>query len=272
MTRKFDAKIACSDTVKYIQDYVKQAGCHRVVMGISGGKDSTVVAMLAVEALGKENVFGVMMPNGVQKDIADSLEVADTLDINYIVEDMFDGYDFFKQAENEFWDSLQSCKGYVGMKRNPEAMLNVTPRLRMTSLYNKAALINALVIGTGNQCERLVGYFTKYGDGGCDFNPIGLFTVSEVVAMGKVLAARYNMREALIDKTPSDGLSDVSDEEKLGVTYAEIDNFLRGNQDLLSESAYVKILKLESKSKHKRNMPDMYDYYSVADNFFRFMD
>lgn len=255
--KSFNAGKAIDGAVKYIESYVHLSGCSKVVLGVSGGKDSTVVAMLAVKALGKENVIGVIMPNGIQKDIDDAIEVCETLDITYVVRNINDIYDSFKYHEEHLLNK-------IGVKEaNPEAILNVTPRIRMTMLYMVAAEFgNALVIGTGNLCERAVGYFTKYGDGGCDFNPIGLLTVNEVIAMGMILAVEFGLSQSLIVKTPEDGLSGISDEVKLGVSYLDIGKYVREQINEIDDSNLLKIIHMVNKSRHKRKMPPMYDYYS----------
>lgn len=257
MQKLFNTEKAINGAVRYIVSYVHDAGCSKVVLGVSGGKDSTVVAMLAVRALGKSNVYGVIMPNGKQKDIDDAIEVCETLGINYTIRDISSAYASFIESDRAV------VKSFNLETINAEAMLNVAPRLRMATLYMAAAeLGDALVIGTGNLCERIVGYFTKYGDGGCDFNPIGLLTVNEVVAMGIILSDEFGLDTRLVTKTPEDGLSGVSDEEKLGVSYSDISKYVRGNEELIDANTVIKIKQMCDKAEHKLKMPDMYNYYS----------
>lgn len=241
---------------EFIYGKVHEAGCDKVVLGVSGGKDSTVVAMLAVEALGKENVIAIIMPNDGQKDIEDAEEVCETLGIKYYIRDIGEAYNCYVKYDIELM--------VEGKERNPEALINVAPRLRMTMLYMYAAEFNALVIGTGNLCERKLGYFTKYGDGGCDLNPIGGLMVSEVIELGKYIAKKYGIRENLIDKIPSDGLSDKSDEEKLGVSYADVERVLTGRLDEVSQESVDKIEGMIKRSQHKRKMPPIYGLENIT--------
>ena len=160
--------------INFLKKYKEDTGASGVVLGISGGKDSTVVAMLSTLVWGYDNVFGVIMPNGEQKDINDSIEVCETLDIPYTIVNI----------ENSYKDILNQIHG---VEITDKAKTNIAPRLRMTTLYAIAQSLGYRVIGTGNASERYIGWFTKFGDGGCDFNPIANLTCTEVIELGKEL-------------------------------------------------------------------------------------
>lgn len=201
-----DLKNRC---VAWIQDYFKINKVSKAVIGISGGKDSTVVAYLCVEALGKENVIGVLMPNGNQSDINDSYEVVNNLGIKYVKHNIADAY-------NDFWH-------IEGVIPSEQAKINLAPRLRMTTLYFVAQSVGGRVVGTGNLCERILGYYTLWGDGACDLNPIANMLVSDVIAVGEALGVPGH----LLHKAPADGLSGLTDEEKLGFSYEDAEKVIR---------------------------------------------
>ena len=211
--------------INWLKDYFNSQGNPKAVVGISGGKDSTVVAWLCAKALGKENVVGVLMPNGFQKDIDDSYEVVNTLGIKHKVIDISKAYNCFLDLEN--------------VLPSEQAKINLVPRLRMTALYFVAQSLRGRVVGTGNLCERILGYFTLWGDSACDLNPIGNMLVSEVIALGRELGAP----EHLLVKAPSDGLSGMTDEEKIGFTYEELEKFLREGKESVSKETADKIEK-----------------------------
>lgn len=219
----FDVEIITEACVKWIQDWflaVNPTG--KAVIGISGGKDSTVTAGLCVKALGKERVVGVLMPNGEQKDISDSRKIVDFLDIPYIEVNI----------ENAFQGILQGITGgkFANFPKDSEKMelsqqtlINVAPRLRMTTLYAIGQSVNGMVANTCNLSEDHVGYSTLYGDYSGSFSPLGKLTVTEVKAIGKYLGLPIE----LVEKAPSDGLCGKTDEDNLGFTYAELDEYLR---------------------------------------------
>lgn len=220
----------------WLRDYLKSSGAKGFALGISGGKDSAVVAALAVRAVGKENVFGVLLPNGEQSDISDSIAVCEKLGIEYKIVNVKNAYDGLVEA--------------ISPINNRETAINIVPRLRMTTIYAIASEKNYLVIGTGNKSESFVGFFTKFGDGGYDLNPIADFTTEEVVALGKFLGAY----DGAILKTPSDGISGTSDEEKLGFTYNEVNEFIE-NQSISDKEHEKQIIKKHTQNEHKRQMP-----------------
>ena len=218
MKYEFNAEKVTDQVIEWIKN---QVGNCNVVIGISGGKDSTITAMLLKLAIGKEKIYGVMIPQGYQKDIKDSVRVINLLDIHRLEVNIGETY---KTLTNEITKALN--------KETPDMYTTNTPaRLRMTTLYGVAAIVgNARVINTCNGDEDYVGYSTKFGDSAGDFSPLADFTVEEVLKIGEVCANRlniYNAIEDLIFKTPDDGMSGKSDEEKLGFTYETIGNYRR---------------------------------------------
>ena len=197
--------------IQWIRDYFSQNGpsCSAVV-GISGGKDSTIVAALCKEALGSERVVGVLMPNGIQSDIDDAKAVVNHLGIPHIIVNIGAAYTALTNA-------IIQGEGYEA--------INTPPRLRMATLYAVGQNLpnGARVANTCNGSEDYVGYSTKYGDSAGDFSPLANLVVEEVRQIGRLL----DIPKYLVDKTPSDGLSGQSDEDKLGFTYAVLDRYIR---------------------------------------------
>lgn len=209
----FDVEKVTNSLIEWIRAWFEEngKGCNAVI-GISGGKDSTVVAGLCVAALGKERVIGVLMPNGEQKDIADSKRIVEFLGIKHFICNI-------KAATDGVLNSLAEC----GVEPNEQAKINLPPRVRMTTLYALSQTFNGRVANTCNLSEDYVGYSTRYGDSAGDFSPLGKLTVAEVKAIGKYLGLPID----LVDKTPSDGLCGYTDEDKLGFTYATLDKYIR---------------------------------------------
>jgi NAD+ synthase len=242
MRENFNAGKECENIIKWIREYFKnQPSAKGAIIGISGGKDSLVVAKLLVEALGKERVFGVLMPNGEQKDIADSLRVVDILGINYKIVNIEKAYNGLLEGIEE--DTLSI-----------DAKINIPPRLRMTTLYAMGSSMHYRVSGTGNKSEGFVGYTTKWGDNAFDFNPIGDLTTEEVIAVGDSLGLPYE----LVHKTPSDGLSGQSDEEKLGFSYKQINDYIEKGS-CGAEEIDKKIKLKHEYNKHKAELPLKYE-------------
>ncbi len=210
-----------NEIVQWIRDYFEKNGptCSAVI-GISGGKDSTVVAALLTEALGKDRVVGVLMPNGVQSDISDSQEIVSLLGIKNVTVNIKAGVDGLAGAINEVL--ADSAVGATELSR--DSMINMPPRLRMSTLYAIAqALPNGgRVVNTCNRSEDYIGYSTKYGDSAGDFSPLANLLVHEVIQIGEVLG----VPERLTKKAPSDGLSGMTDEDKIGFTYATLDHYV----------------------------------------------
>lgn len=201
--------------VKWIRDYFDKNGsdCYAVI-GISGGKDSSVVAALCTEALGKDRVFGVLMPNGVQKDIADSKALVQCLGIKSATIDIGGAY-------SRLIDSIgRNMKTQVSR----QTMVNLPARLRMATLYAVAQTLpgGGRVANTCNRSEDYVGYSTKFGDSAGDFSPLANLLVHEVIQIGHELG----LPEYLVTKTPSDGLSGKTDEDNFGFTYAQLDAYI----------------------------------------------
>lgn len=210
------------EIVQWIRDYFDKngRGC-KAVIGISGGKDSSIAAALCAEALGKENVFGVMMPNGVQSDISDSRKLVDFLGIPAVELNIGGAYKAMEAMLTDNTELLEYC-GLAGMSRDAE--INLPPRLRMATLYAVGQMLpgGARVVNTCNASEDYVGYSTKYGDAAGDFSPLSHLLVHEVRQIGDVL----ELPRDLVHKTPSDGLSGQDDEQKLGFTYAMLDQYI----------------------------------------------
>lgn len=196
--------------IEWIRTYFKKTNGRKVVIGISGGKDSTVCAALCVKALGKENVIGVMMPNGVQADIEDSEKIIKHLGIDSLVVNI--NYAFMNLVNQINEKHISS-----------QAQINMPPRLRMAVLYGVAQNIGGRVVNTCNRSEDIVGYSTLWGDSVNDFSPLGLLTTEEVISIGDELGLPYD----LVHKTPTDGLCGKTDEDNLGFTYAEINKIIR---------------------------------------------
>ena len=216
-------------------------GCNAVI-GISGGKDSTVVAALCVEALGKDRVIGVMMPNGVQKDISDSIRVCEFLGIkNYTIN--------IEDSVNGVLNGL----GENGIEITDQTKTNLPARIRMSTLYAVSQSNNGRVANTCNLSEDTVGWFTVGGDGIGDFSPLGKLTTVEILQIGDSLGLPYD----LVHKTPIDGLntnpdgSYVTDEQLLGVSYNDIHTYIRGYNNELDYDVHMKILTKEAKNKFK---------------------
>ena len=209
----FDAEKVKSDIVDWIRDWFDEngKGCMAVV-GLSGGKDSSVVAALCVEALGKDKVLGVMMPNGEQFDIDVAHKLAEFLDIKSMVINIKDAYEGVVGEMKKNFDTFEG-----------QAKVNLPPRLRMSVLYAVSQSVNGRVANTCNLSEDWVGYATKFGDGAGDFSPLAKLTVQEVKAVGRSLG----LPDMFVDKVPIDGLCGLTDEDNLGFTYAVLDRYIR---------------------------------------------
>lgn len=207
----FNAEEMKDRCVEWIRDFFKNNGpdCNAVV-GISGGKDSSVVAALCVEALGKDRVIGVLMPCGVQADIDMARKLVNHLGIkNYEIN--------VEAAVNGILNALPD------IEISTQTKTNVPPRIRMTTLYAVSQSVNGRVANTCNLSEDWIGYSTRYGDSVGDFSPLSRFTVTEVKAIGRVL----NLPEDLVEKVPIDGLCGKTDEENIGFPYATLDVYIR---------------------------------------------
>ncbi len=213
--KMFDVKKATEACVNWIAAFFEEngKGCN-AVLGISGGKDSSVAAALCVRALGKERVIGVLMPNGEQRDIDAALALVAHLDIVHYTINIKDAVDGLTGAfPKELSLSRQAC-------------INLPPRIRMSTVYAVSQCLNGRVVNTCNLSEDWVGYSTRYGDAAGDFSPLSHFTVQEVKEIGRYLG----LPDFLVDKAPSDGLCGKTDEDNLGFTYAVLDRYIREGQ------------------------------------------
>lgn len=218
----FNAKQIKNELVQWIRDWFDRNGpeCNAVI-GISGGKDSSVVAALCVEALGKERVIGVMMPHGGQNDIDKSYELVEHLDIKHLLVDIGDAYSAI--VEEIVYGAYNQREDFPDFRVSQQTRTNLPPRIRMSVLYAISQTVNGRVSNNCNLSEDWVGYSTRWGDGAGDFAPLANLTVSEVKAIGYELGLPVD----LIEKAPSDGLCGKTDEDNLGFTYAELDRYIR---------------------------------------------
>jgi NAD+ synthase len=223
-----------TDCIEWIKKYFKETNGRKAVIGISGGKDSTVCAALCVQALGKDNVIGVMMPNGVQPDISDSEKIIDFLGIRSLAVNI--NYAFMNLVNQINEKSISS-----------QAEMNMPPRLRMTVLYGVAQNLGGRVCNTCNLSESYQGWETIFGDSSGDFSPLGNLTTEEVCAIGDDLGLPYE----LVHKTPSDGLCGSSDEDALGYTYHEVNELIRNG---IKGPNYEKIIARYKASDFKRQI------------------
>ncbi len=206
----FDAIKIKNECVQWIRAFFEANGSDcTAVVGISGGKDSSVVAALCVEALGKDRVIGVLMPNGVQPDIDAAELLVRHLGIRHYVVNI--------------GEAVEGVKRSIPFKLSEQSSVNLPARIRMATLYAVSQSNNGRVANTCNLSEDWVGYATRYGDGAGDFSPCSKLTVHEVKAVGRELG----IPEVLIEKTPIDGLSGKTDEENLGFSYRELDSYIR---------------------------------------------
>ena len=236
----FDAIKVKNDCVQWIRDWFEEngKGCNAII-GISGGKDSSVVAALCVEALGKDRVFGIMMPNGQQSDLDDAYALCNHLNIKHRVVNIKHIAD--RCLNGTYW----AINGFQGGKTiSEQTKTNLPPRIRMTMLYAISQSLNGRVIGTDNASEAYVGYSTRWGDNVADAMPILNFTSEEVVAIGDVCGLPYE----LTHKTPADGLCGKTDEDNLGFTYEVL------NKYILTGECEDKAIKAKIDEKHQKNL------------------
>ena len=215
--KDFDPEKYAAETIAWIREWFEEngKGCNAVI-GISGGKDSSIAAALLKEALGKERVIGVMMPNDpdvTEADLADGQKLIDHLGIKGYTVNISGSYDAM----------AEQVAGALGTALSEQTKINLAPRLRMSALYALSQSVNGRVANTCNLSEDWIGYSTRYGDTAGDFSPLSHFTVQEIKAIGKALGVPAE----LVEKTPDDGLSGMSDEDKLGFTYDTLDRYIR---------------------------------------------
>ena len=210
MATPFDARKTKDECVAFIRTFFSEngAGCNAIV-GISGGKDSSVVAALCAEAIGVDRVIGVLMPCGVQSEIDAAKKLVAHIGIKHYVVNIR--------------DAVEGLKRNLPFELSRQSAINLPARVRMATLYAVSQSHNGRVANTCNLSEDWVGYATRYGDGAGDFSPLSRLTVCEVKAIGRVLG----LPGELVDKVPIDGLSGKSDEDNLGFTYAQLDRYIR---------------------------------------------
>ena len=227
---QFDVeKVTCA-CAQWIREFFQKNGpdCNAVV-GISGGKDSSVVAALCVEALGKERVIGVLMPNGEQADIDMAKLLVKHLGIRHYIINIKNAVDGIQKS--------------IPFELSEQSRVNLPPRIRMSTLYAVSQSHNGRVANTCNLSEDWVGYSTRYGDSAGDFSPCSYLTVQEVKAIGRFLG----LPDCLVDKVPTDGLCGKTDEDNLGFTYAELDRYIR--EGVMEDAAKKELID----KKHKAN-------------------
>ena len=237
----FDAVKVKDACVEWIRVFFEEngKGCN-AVLGISGGKDSSVAAALCAEALGKDHVIGVLMPNGVQADIDMAELLVQHLGIrSYTV---------------NIQDAVNGIRNALPFELSVQARTNLPPRIRMSTLYAVSQCFNGRVVNTCNLSEDWVGYSTRYGDAAGDFSPMAKLTVTEVKAIGRVLG----LPEVLVDKVPIDGLSGKTDEDNLGFTYDELDRYIRTGV-ILDQEHKERIDRLHRMNLFKLQLMPMFD-------------
>ena len=240
----FDAKRIKNECVEWIREFFRENGpdCNAVI-GISGGKDSSVAAALCVEALGKDRVIGVLMPCGVQHDIDMAELLVNHLDIKHFTVNIKDAIDGLSSA--------------FPFELSNQSRVNLPPRIRMATVYAVAQSFNGRVVNTCNLSEDWVGYSTRYGDAAGDFSPMANLTVQEVKAIGRELG----LPDVLVDKVPIDGLCGKTDEENLGFTYMELDRYIREGiiddqkkKELIDRKHKMNLFKLQLMPTFKPNL------------------
>ena len=210
---EFNAKLQLAGLLEWMNEQMKNCGGKTAVIGISGGKDSSTVAALAVAAYGKENVYGVLMPDGVQPDIDYSNGLVEVLDIPHCTFNIHD-------ATSGILNEMER----VGLEASRQTKVNLPSRIRMATLYAIAQTVpGGIVINTSNLSEDWVGYCTIYGDSAGAFSPLGMYTTEEVIALGRELG----LPEKFLIKAPSDGLTGLTDEDNLGFTYHAVNEYIR---------------------------------------------
>ncbi|GAB6136992.1 NAD+ synthase [Halanaerobaculum tunisiense] len=234
-----DYQAVTDKLVKWIEKQVLEAGCEGAVVGLSGGIDSSVTAVLSKQAF-PDNVLGLIMPcESNSQDAEDAKLVAEKFGIDYQVIDLT--------------DTFNNLLARLDAARDNLAVANIKPRLRMTTLYYYANLRNSLVIGTDNRSELKLGYFTKYGDGGIDLAPLGGLVKTEVREIANVLG----VPDKIITKAPSAGLwKGQTDEAELGVSYEEIDKYILTGQG--GKEVKEVVNELAEKNRHKLEMPPIF--------------
>lgn len=238
-----DYKMELENRVNFIKKVLVDAHAKGIIFGNSGGKDSALVGILCKKAC--ENVIGVIMPcqskRNYGEDTNDAVALANQFSIETITVDL-------TKTKEAIMESIELSSDISDM-----AGKNIAPRLRMTTLYTIGQTKNYLVAGTGNKSERTMGYFTKWGDGACDFNPIADLTATEIFEFLRYLNAPKN----IIEKAPSAGLFDgQTDEKEMGITYKALDLYIQTGEG--DEETITKIKRSNEATEHKRQLPKLY--------------
>ena len=257
---EFNAKEQLPGLIEWMQQQMKACGGKTAVIGISGGKDSSVVAALCVAAYGKEHVVGVLMPDGIQPDIDYSQGLVEFLDLKHYTFNIHGGTSGILEEMDR-----------IGVEATRQTKVNLPSRIRMATLYAIAQSVDGgIVINTSNLSEDWVGYCTIYGDSAGAFSPLGMYTTEEVVAMGRELG----LPEKFVVKPPSDGLTGLTDEDNLGFTYHAVNEYIR--KGICDEETRAKIdhkhrisrFKFETIPVYHNGLPmvieDSTDYYTYG--------
>ncbi len=246
-TNDFNANKIKDELIQWIRTYFINNGtpATKAVIGISGGKDSSIVAALCKEALGADRILGVLMPQGNQHDINISYELCQTLGIPYVEINI-------QNPVKHLYDEIQES----GLILNTIATFNTPARIRMSVLYAVSGIVGGRVANTSNLSEDWVGYATKFGDTAGDFSPLSNLTVTEIKALGRELG----LSSLFVDKTPIDGLCGKTDEDNLGFTYEALDRYIR-NQLCDDEAVKTKIDTLHQDNLHKLNPMPAFPYH-----------
>ncbi|MDR2854750.1 MAG: NAD(+) synthase [Methanomicrobiales archaeon] len=244
MGEVFDAKRIKEELVQWIADYFWSNGTSqtKAVIGISGGKDSSIVAALCKEAIGKERVLGVIMPQGYQDDIDIAYKLCETLDIPCLEINI-------QNAVQALYTEIENAN----LELTTVATFNTPARIRMATLYAVSGIVGGRVANTCNLSEDWVGYSTKFGDSAGDFSPLSDLTVTEVKEIGRELG----LASIFIDKSPVDGLCGKTDEDNLGFTYAVLDRYIRENI-CANQKVKEKIDNMQRQNLHKLRPMPMY--------------
>lgn len=245
MEYDFNAKKVKDDIVNWIKDWFENNGygC-KAVVGISGGIDSSTVAALCCEALGNDNVIGVLMPQGEQKDIADSIKLIEVLDMDAVE------IDIMESVSNIIKEMILN-----GMGVTEQTIINLPARIRMATLYAVSQSVKGRVANTSNLSESWVGYDTRYGDSVGDFSPLFNLTKTEV----RLIAKELGLPDELVNKTPTDGLCGFTDEDRFGFTYEVLDRYIRTGA-IDDEQIKQKIDDMHKKNLFKLELMPKFEY------------
>ena len=245
--REFNVEKQTKQLIEYTREWFNKFGDNtKAIIGISGGKDSSVTAAVLKEALGADRVLGIIMPNGTMSDLDDAKLLVNFLGIPNEIVPITDYYNA----------AIATFENASSMEVTSDLRINLAPRLRMSTLYAAAQGqgVTSFVVNTCNASEDYVGYSTKYGDAAGDVSLLQDFTVTEVLQIGEYLG----LPNELVHKTPSDGLSGMSDEDKLGFTYAQLDEYISGNTEGIPADIIASIERKHVANLHKLQLMPAY--------------